>query len=458
MKYLQSRHLAQQKWLTRRTFLTAVGLGISVPVALRMSRMALAQASGRPGRLLIYFVPHGMPIEHYEPTDNFDLNVGEGILAPFEPYKQYLTFLRGVGIKTMTNHDAIRAVLTGSDDQHDSVDYLVAQQLKTTAHVLGVQAYRSGSNGPDHDTKLCRQGAYVTPTLNPADALEDLFAGLDSSGGGDVPVAGDALFRQEALSLTEGEVEAMRTSLSGLTSESSKLQIHLESLQSLKAASSGEGAVISCQERPALPGVEALKGQDPFAMNNFTSILDGHLEAVANAFVCGSARVATIQCMHANAQLDMSFAGGPGIPGNHHDPLSHDASEGGRVPFSKAQRWFNERLAEKCLAILDQPDPEDPANTVLANTTILTCTEIIDGGSHLSDAGPYWFNHLGGEKYTYLPWNIIGGGSGLFPGGRVANMEGIDHRNILAAIAQSMGVSLPNIGGINVSVPSELTA
>jgi hypothetical protein len=456
MNILRSRHLAQKHWLSRRTFLTAVGLGISAPAALKMSRMAIAQETGRPSRLLIYFVPHGVPIEHYEPSSGMDFNVGEGVLAPLSPYKNYLTYMRGASNIVQDNHDAIRSTLTGSDDQDDSIDYLIAQQLGVQAHVLGVQAYRSGSGGPDHDSKLCRQGGYVTPVLNPADALDDLFVGLDSSEGVNEPVAGDTVFRQEALALTEGEVEAMRTGLSELTSERTKLQIHLESIQALKASSSGEGAVISCQQRPSLPAVEALKGQDPFAISNFGTILDGHLEAVANAFVCGSARIATIQCMHANAQIPMDFPGGPGIGGNHHDPLSHSSDAAGRTSFAIVQRWFYQRLADKCLAILDQPDPEDPANTVLANTTILTCTEIIDGQMHNSNAKEIWLD--GANRYTYLPWNIIGGGSGLFPGGKIATMDGVDHRNVLAAVAESMGVTLPKIGGLNVSTPAELLA
>ena len=212
--------------------------------------------------------------------------------------------------------------------------------------------------------------------------------------------------------LTEGEVAALQEQVSSITTERNKLQIHLDSLAALKASVSGAGATITCDERPALPNVTALVGADVFSMNNFAAILDGHLEAVANAFICGSARVATLQNMYANAQLDMSFPGGPGISGNHHDPLSHSQNETDRPPFAKAQRWFNQRLADKFLTALDVPDPQDPEHTVLENTTILTCTEICDGFHHNSKAENKWF-HPGGERYIYLPWNIIGGGGGV---------------------------------------------
>lgn len=459
MKLLHALHERQKQKLQRRTFLAALGLGISAPVALRLSKMAIAAPTGRPTRLFIYFVPHGVPIEHYEVGDGFNLLTGEGILSPLEPYKNHLTSLRGVGNVVMENHAAIRSVLTGGDNTHDSIDYLVANALRTTPHVLGAQSYRANSPGPDDDSKLVRHGAYVTPILNPADALDDLFVGLDAAGAPGEPVTPLATdFRLETLDLTISEVEGLQQQLASITTESNKLQVHLDSLRALKESSSGEGAVLSCESRPDLPLVTALAGQDVFSMNNFGAILDGHLEATANAFVCGSARVSTLQVMYANAQLDMNFPGGPGVMGNHHDPLSHSTDQAGRTNFAIAQRWFYDRLATKFLSVLDQPDPQDPEHTVLENTTILTCTEICDGNSHMSAAGDQWIIHESRNRYTYLPWNIIGGGGGCFSGGRVVNMEGIDHRQILAAVAYSMGVELPQVGGLSVSLPTELFA
>lgn len=456
----QTRHLDQRQRLARRTFLAALGLGLSAPLALRMSRLAVAAPDGnRPTRLFIYFVPHGIPIEHYEPGDGMSLTTGEGILAPLEPFKKYLTVMRGVSNYVQDNHAAIRSVLTGSDDLTDSVDYLVAQQLQTTAHVLGTQSYRANSPGPDDDSKLARHGAYVTPVLNPADALDELFAGLASGGPAADPASDlEADFRREAITLTEGEVEAMRAKLSGLCAEENKLSVHLESLAALKAANEGAAANLSCDTRPELPTARGMAGRDVFSAENFPDIIDGHLEAVANAFLCGSARVATLQNMYANAQLPMDFPGGPGFSQNHHDPLSHSLDGTGRANFAVCQRWFYERLADKFLAVLDTPDPLDPEHTVLDNTTILTCTEICDGNGHHSAARDQYVLSLSEERYTYLPWNLIGGGGGLFQGGRTVTMEGVDHRNILAAVAESMGVSLSSINGESVSTPSELKA
>lgn len=462
MKLFESRHQAQKQLLMRRTFLKAIGLGIAAPLAFKMSKLAIAQSSKRPSRLFIFFLPHGAPNEHYEVMSGgggMDLGAsGVGILSPLEPYKEYLTVLRGLSNTVPGgNHAAITSVLTGRQTEN-SIDYEIARALGTTAHVLGVQSYRANSAGPDDDCKVVRHGGWVTPIQNPYDALEDLFGGLGSgppAAGGEEPL-NEAEFRAEALDLNISEIQAMQQSLKGLTTEQNKLQIHLESLLGLKEAAKG-GDVISCEARPSLPTAESMKGQDPFAAQNFGKALDGHLEAAAAALTCGSSRIITLQIMHANAQLPMDFPGGPGYTKNHHDPLSHSWDQAGREEFAKVQKWFYARLADKFLAALDQPDPADPEHTVLDNTTILTCSEIADGANHHSDhKEDFWLD--GKPRPSYLPWVILGKGAGLFKGNQLAHVENVDHRNILAACAESMGVSIPTIAGESVKTPEEVKA
>src|SRR5450432_117953 len=78
--------------IQRRTFLRAVGLGIAVPLAAKMSRLAVAAPTAPPTRLFIYYMPHGMPLEHFEPAmmgSDIDLAAsGLGVLSPLNPYKR----------------------------------------------------------------------------------------------------------------------------------------------------------------------------------------------------------------------------------------------------------------------------------------------------------------------------------------------------------------------------------
>lgn len=440
----------------------AIGIGISAPLAFKMSQLAVAQSSTRPNRLFIYFLPHGAPMEHWEVGDGMDLGAsGRGILTPLDAYKNNLTVLRNVGMGGgATNHAAISSVLTGAvaGGSGKSIDCLIAEQIGAVPHALGVMNLYPGADQLSSDGQLINHGGWVTPIQNPYDALEDLFQGI---GTGPAPVPGavdEATFRAEAIDLNISEVEAMQGELASLTLEKNKLQIHLDALRALKETAGGGGGILSCDKRPALPSAEAMQGKDARSVENFATTLDGHLEAAAYAFSCGTAKVITLQNMYVNGQILMNFAGGPGYTKNHHDPISHSSDAAGRAEFAEVVKWFYTRLSEKFLSVLAAtPDPQDPEHTVLDNTTVLTCTEICDGSNHNSKPEDIWVT--GSAMPTYLPWTLIGGGGGFFKTGQVVNFNNfLDHRNVLAALAESMGAPLTSIGGASVSTPAELKA
>jgi hypothetical protein len=460
MKLFHSRHQLQAKNLARRTFLAAVGLGIAAPLASKMARLATAAEGARPKRLFIFMLPHGLPVEHWDVGPEFNLmKSGVGALSVFEPFKTKLQVMSGVSNVVSDNHAAISTVLTGKQGS-DSIDYLIANALNTKAHVLGVQSYRQGSAGPDHDSYVTHHGGWVTPVLNPADALDDLFQGL-GAGGADPNVVDESEFRKQALELTTREVEALQTKLTALTTEKNKLQIHLDSLKSVLGTLEGGGSTVaSCTARPSLPTASAMKGKDVWSMANFSDMIDGHLEAVAQAFVCGSARVATLQLMYANCELMMNFSGGPGFAFAHHGALSHSMSTSSSSPtraeFAKTQQWFYKKLADKFLAVLEQPDPADPSHTVLDNTTVLTCTEISDGALHNSAEKEIWLDNK--PILSSLPWLILGGGGGYFKPGQSVDFVKADHRDVLRTVAAAMDVNLASIGGYAASELKELKA
>jgi Protein of unknown function (DUF1552) len=460
MHLFHSRHQRQARTLARRTFLAAVGLGIAAPLASKMARLAVAAEGARPKRLFIYVLPHGLPVEHWDVGPEFNLKKsGQGVLSVFEPFKSKLQVMQGISNTVSDNHAAISSVLTGKEGS-DSIDYLVANALGTKAHVLGVQAYRQGSAGPDHDSHITHHGGWVTPVLNPADALDDLFAGLGSN----TPtpdVVDESQFRKEALGLTVREVEAMQGKLTHLTTEKNKLQIHLDSLRSVLATlEGGGGQITSCTERPALPTASAMAGKNVWDMANFSGLIDGHLEAVAQSFVCGSARVATLQLMFANCELMMNFPGGPGFAFAHHGALSHSMTVSGTSPtraeFALTQQWFYKKLADKLLTVLEQPDPSDPSHTVLDNTTVLICTEISDGALHNSAEKEIWLDGRGIP--TSLPWFILGGGGGYFKPGQSVDFTKADHRDVLKTVAAAMDVNVTSIGGYDAKELAELKA
>jgi hypothetical protein len=361
------------------------------------------------------------------------------------------------------NHPAIRAALTGFQEggSVDSIDYVIGQALGVTANVLGAIPYKK-TEGFSVDSHLVKHGgAWVRATERPSDAVADLFAGLGTGMPTTAGTVDESAFQTEAVALTEKQIDRMRQRVAGLTSEDNKLAIHLQALQGL-AVPGGTG-MIACTSKPMLPAADATASIDPLDETQFAKVYLGHLEAAANAMVCGSARVITLQCLWVNSNILMNFPGGPGIPTEHHIGLSHSGIP--RQPYAQAQQWFFQQLADKMLAVLNRPDPADPAHTVLDNSLIYVTTEVSDGQDHNSQSGPTWVG--GKQMYTYLPQLLIGGAGGyLKPGGRIVQVSdpsmpvgnGRQHTDVLATIADAMGVPLTNIGGKPISLIQELKA
>jgi len=447
--------------LRRRTFLSAVGLGIAAPLAMKMARLAGAAPGPRPTRLFIMFIPHGFPVEHFDPTTgNGDFNLkakGIGGLAALEPYQKYVTMVRGIAMADgATNHPAIRAALTGFSEGGtvDSIDYVIGQSLGVTAYALGAMPY-SKTEGFSVDSHLIKHGgAWVRATESPVDAAADLFASFAPSGSTTAPMVDETSFQNDSLALTAKQIDRMRKRVAGLSSEDNKLAIHLQALQGL--VGSGNTGVKACATKPSLPAVDAAAAIDPLSDAQFGKVFAGHLEASAQAMLCASARVITLQCLWVNSNMLMNFAGGPGIASEHHIGLSHSTAP--RDPYARAQAWFFQQLADRMLSVLNQPDPADPAHTVLDNSLIYVTTEVSDGGNHNSDAGK---TYVGGQEiYTYLPQILIGGAGGyLKPGGRIVQVtDDRPHTDVLASIAEAMGAPVRNIGSKPVSVIQELKA
>ncbi len=449
--------------LRRRTFMRALGLGMAAPLAAKMAWMADAAPGDRPVRLMIFYTPHGWPIEHVDPGGTGRGLFDDGrVLSPLAPHSDSVTMVRGIGMNDgASNHAAIRTTLTGFADggTGDSVDRVIAEGLGVQAHVLGAVPYAVGS-GFNSDAFLVKHGgAWVRPTEDPAAAAETL---LGSLGGGAMPKepgeVNEAEFRAEALALTERELETMHTAVSDLSREQSKLQLHLEAIRALKAGGGGPN-LVTCDESPTLPALDALAGLDPLDPANFGRVLDAHLEVASASLICGTAQVITLQNMWVNAGVPFGFDGGPGIPKGHHDPVSHSWDAAGRAEFATCQRWFFERLVEKMVSVLaSTPDPSDPGSdhSVLDNTLIYVCSEVSDGANHNSDASEVWID--GAAHANYLPTVLIGGAGGSIVQGSTVTVSSRSNLEMLATVAEAMGVRGAQIGGQTPAVIEEVLA
>jgi hypothetical protein len=477
-----------RRGIERRLFLKAIGLGLSAPIAWQLSRSAVAQAqAARPKRLMIFFMPHGVPPEHYNPvwnvgnpTDFTLTQSGVSILGSLEPYKQYVTVLQGFSYPGASTHQGILTVLSNFGDgravddtsPRTTFEHVIANGLGARPLVLGAVPHRPC--GIDQDGKLMWDGQYVVPEKNPLVAFERTFGGVGSGGGApDVNVQ----LRNALTQLTESQLASLSSEVSGLTSAQNKLQIHIESVQSLRL-NAGAGQ-LSCDAAPTLPALELIRlesaGQpldgDPcggFFLDeaNFPAILDAQLQLAAQAIVCNATPVVAVQPMYTNADINFAFMGSPG---SHHATLSHTGpgSTGSglsletRRPFANAQKWFMDKLVTHVVSALNVPDPADPGRLVIDNTLIYTFAEIGEGAWHTSRTGKINFDNVNPPApFAYMPITMIGGLGGAIRSGQVvrvnddpnpdannaANSQDRPAGDIYLAIAQAMGVSVQSFG------------
>lgn len=426
--------------LARRSFLKAMALGISAPIAWQASRLAVAAPGGRPLRLLFFYMPHGMPMEHFNPVgtpDNFTFTMsGESVLAPLEPYKSYVNFLRGFEYKNINNHPAIRWALTGGENAPMSIDRAIAKAMGTQPVSLGVVPFQ---NYWGSDMYLVKDGTWIRPEPSPVAAADRLFPPMNGM------MNSDAEFRRSALGLTEREIDKLMQANQDISREKSKLQVHLDAVRALK--SGGMGNVNVCTGQPTLPAVAALRasGANVLESQNLPQVLDGQLELAAQAMVCGAARVVTIQNLWATSDVNFGFMG---ISKNHHDPASHSWDVAGRGEFARMQRFYYQHLVDKVVRPLQMtPDPMDttaPGRTVLDNTLIYVFSEVADGADHNSNKGSVWINSK--ETPSMLPLITIGGGAGAIKTGRLFDFDNRTHGDLLYTLSEIAGVPQSQFG------------
>jgi hypothetical protein len=456
-----------RRGIERRLFLKAIGLGLSVPLAWRLSRSAVANAQeARPKRLMVFFTPHGMPPEHFNPVVNgpefFLDRTGQSILAPFEPYKQYVNVLQGFNYPGGSTHEGILTVLSNFGASNDETtprttfEHVIANGLGAAPLILGAIPHRQW--GIDKDGKLIWDGTPVVPQSNPLTAFDATFGNLGAQTN---PAAAATTQLREALtSLTEVQLQSMSQELNGLTRAQSKLQTHLEAVQSMR---SGGAQQSSCDSVPALPALETLRaasvGQPPeffLLEDNFPTLLAAQMQLAAQALICNATPVVALQPMYTNADINFAFMGSPG---SHHSTLSHTGpqAEGSglalapRIPFANAQKWFFSQLVEHVVSKLTVPDPADPGRQVIDNTVIYMFSEIGEGAWHTSKSSPI---QLGAtpNAYAYMPIVTLGGGGGALRTGQVINVNpnaaGTDRPagDIYLALCRAMGVEVASFG------------
>ncbi len=291
-------------------FLKAMALGLTVPAALRVAKLATAAGGTAPKRFFLMYIPHGTAPEHYAPKVNnatvdptmpatytdFDLDkTNVSILGPLQAYKSYVNVYQGIQyVGAAATHTGIVNCLSGIEQAdtttpRTSVDQVIGKALNIKPLILGACSHQPF--GLDSNGMLFWNGTPIDPQKSPVKAADALFAGITS--GAPAPVSVDVQLRKDLLGFTGSEIQSLQKTLTGLTREQTKLATHLSAIQALQSDSSMTSHS-SCTTKPSLPTVEMVRAAsagnvvDPSGGNdyfyqaaNFPLLFQAQLEVVA---------------------------------------------------------------------------------------------------------------------------------------------------------------------------------
>ena len=422
---------------------------VTAPILLNSLRQkdAVAQAAPRPKRLLILFTPHGAPAEYFWPQSatsyTSSLPNDVSILSSLQKHASKINVIRGMNYVGSNNHPAIHDALTNHGA--DSIETVVARKLGVKPLRLGVV--------PDYTQSFTTDGMLTFDggrgqqgNPDPAAVFDALVSGLPtSSGGGGTPPPPSgptpADLRKRALLVPAAELAALGQRLTG-SPLAARISKHQSALAGLTAPSMAGPSmpVVGCTTRPSLPSVEKVRGKNIWAADQFADVMQAQMDIALFALRCGLTRVATIQCGYVNYGIPFSWLG---FTEGHHE-LSHSSPGAlGRIKHAKCQAWFAQQFSTM-LDALDVPDPEDPAHTMLDNTTALWCSELADGQEHNCES---------------IPLVLAGGGSGYFKTGQYLQLGARSHAQLLNSMCAAMGATGVDFGnGVAAGTLAEVQA
>lgn len=418
---------------SRREFLRDLGLGsaAALPFVYGLPSLQAAEAASAPRkRLVIMFSPNGTLPDEFWP-DEFG---GEGplqikpMLAPLEPFRDQMLFLKGVDNKIRGDGDGhmrgMSCLLTaielnagniqgGSDAPGGwasgiSIDQLMRNHFQS----LPDSQTRFGSlefgvavpNRADPWTRMCYSGddKPVAPIDDPGQMFRKLYGG-----------AKDRKSVASVLDHVRDDLRSVSTRLSG--DDLKLLEEHLQYVHQLEndiAAAESQNALVH-PEPDIDPEIELVNDNTP-------EISRMQIDLMVNALANDMTRVATLQYMRSVGQARMRWLD---IEEGHHS-LSHepDKNKTAQDKLKRINHWFASELAYLTKKLADTPEPGGDGS-LLDNTQIVWVNELGKGNSHTLDN---------------IPFLLIGGGAG-FKTGRALDFEDAPHNRLWLSVAHGLG-------------------
>jgi hypothetical protein len=404
------------RWLlSRRALLGGLG-GLGLSTLLR-PRRALAAP---PTRFVVVHVPEGMWAGAPRPTPG-GATFGP-ILAPLEPFRDYVTVLNNLDMASRVNGPgpdghprAVGHMLTGTEMLDDnraggpSVDQRIAQAIGRDSRHQSLQfAVRIVYDGLVSRPIWSQAGKAVPPLQDPWEAYTRIFGDVITPSASAQPVVD---LRKSALDNALEELNTLRGRLPA--ADQQRLDSYHESLRDIERR---------LQVMTTADCVKPVLGNkiDIRAEANYPKVGRLQMDLLAAALQCGITRVASLQWGNSNDQCSYSWLG---VNNLGHD-LAHNNGncDPGGAKKLKVYRWYAEQFAYLLGKLAAVPEGD---GSMLDNTAVLWVSE---------------FGSSNGHTYKELMWVLMGNVGGYFRTGRTINCEGRSTNDVHTSLCNAFGL------------------
>jgi len=443
------------KVMDRRTVLRgAGGIAVALPFLSAMTVPRRARAAGVAKRLVTWFGSNGTIQNAWQPTGTETAFVLSEILSPLEAHHDKLTILRGLnneisykspggnphdlGMGTMITGAQLRVGPSGlgraghiidGTVAGGSVDQDIAKRLsgktkfshltlgvQSTSTILEPMVLRMSYRGPNDP---------VTPEDDPGKAFAALFSSTMTS------QADLIKLRKRRMTVLDAVLEDYTRLESRVPAEDkSKLDRHATSIRELEKQLDMLDAGKNCHgAMPVAPTVtltprDCLQdGRPAKCVGDFPTIGKAQMDIIVLALACDLTRVASLQWSTAESTVVHQWAG---VTREHH-LMSHDV--GSAPDLIKVNKWYAQQLAyllDKLQSITDEE-----GITLLDGSVVFCPNELSVGETH---------------NRKDLCFMLAGKGNGALRAGRSLRFNGTPHNQLLAALVNMFGFSIPGFG------------
>jgi len=416
-------------FFTRRRLLRGAGSLIALPV---LEALAPAQASPRPRRLAVLYVPNGVNVPEW---------TGGATLKALEPLRADFSVVSGLNQEeadpgpdgagdhsraSATFLTSARARKTGGTDIRVGVsfDQVAAAKIGHLTRWPSLQLATDGAR----QAGRCDSGyacayqynlSWKTPSLplpaehNPRLVFERLF------GGG--PLSPDAATAEErralqksVLDFVKDDARSLARSLGGRDRE--KLDQYLSAIREVETR-------IARAETPAADGAPPAPDGVPSSFREHLRIM---LDLTALAFQSDATRIVVFMLAHEGSNRAFPEIG---IPEAHHQLSHHRNEEDKLAKIAAIDRFYVEQLRYFLERMKAAPDGE---GTLLDGSMVLY-------GSGISEGNKHWHDNL--------PLILAGRGGGtLKPGRDLAYPDPTPLANLFVSLLDRLGAPVPRFG------------